>query len=159
MSRTTWPGWYISTAGPINRGGNSLAGPFSTQDDAFAARRAIEHERGKSDLFVSEVTEPPAVVLPTVPTLGWVDLERNGRVLGHWQSLSPKRSRCVANPLFESKTHFDDDPIAFIPAVAVPADALNVLRKEMKRCLSFNHEMSSIEIFLAAVDEANRTDR
>ena len=111
----------------------------------------------------------PAVELPTVPTLGWVTVSHGGfqhnpavAFVGPWQS-GPHgmlAGKYEAGYRTLSGTFSGSEFItAFIPATAVPTNALNVLRKEMKRCLSFNHEMSSIEIFLAAVDAANRADR
>lgn len=52
------PGEWWVTTGRADCGGERLAGPFPTMGDGIAARWPLEEERGTSDLWVLEASDP-----------------------------------------------------------------------------------------------------
>jgi len=110
----------------------------------------------------------PAVVLPTVPTLGWVSASHDGfqhnpavAFVGPWQQSGPDGMLAgvyEAGYRMLSGTFSGSEFItAFTPATAVPTAALDALRAEH----GDDQPGACIEVigFLADVDAANRADR
>ena len=90
----------------------------------------------------------PAVELPTVPTLGWATVDRRDvadplTALGKFVRFGGVLT-VLANPRYSVS-----DVTAFVPATAVPTDALDDLRGQWKV------PSSAVRDFLAAVDAAN----
>ena len=88
----------------------------------------------------------PAVVLPIEPTLGWVDTAEEARSLGVWQ-------KGAGGWLNATDTEGDESVrisgiTAFIPATAVPTEALEALREYNMEVTEYRH----VTAFLAAVD-------
>jgi hypothetical protein len=52
------PGEWWVTTGRVSDGGVRLAGPFPTLGDGITARWPLEEDRGKSDLWVLDASDP-----------------------------------------------------------------------------------------------------
>jgi len=97
----------------------------------------------------------PAVELPNVPTLGWVEHEEIKAQFGSWVASG-------ATLYAVRQMDFDAASVtAFAPATAVPNDALDALRfalDEAERMGGYASGMilrGATQTFLAAVDAAN----
>lgn len=120
--------WWISTDMIGKPGSPKTAGPFSTRDDAFNARTALEAMGANLSVFEEEVQ--PVVELPSEPMLGWLGVtdtgslhgKTPGNVLGIWQD---KAKSIDGGPV---GTWSHEYVTAFTPATAVPTAALDELR-------------------------------
>ena len=90
----------------------------------------------------------PAVSLPSVPTLGWLDSIGNTHALGIWRSQPLTGGVGVVNIRGDSGA-LDFEITAFTEAVAVPKSALDELR------FAQVFPLSEVATFLAAVDNAS----
>ncbi|RYE40907.1 MAG: hypothetical protein EOP24_39065 [Hyphomicrobiales bacterium] len=152
--------WWVSTDLIGNPGSPKAAGPFSTREDAFAAREALEAMGANLSVFEEEIT--PAVDLPTEPTLGWVSVTDRD-LLAVW-SLTGQAIFAVDSDGGGSAGR--DEITSFTPAVAVPKAALDELRKWREALRKSNGidalptpAVRRIDTFLAAVDAANGDPR
>lgn len=143
--------WWVSTDLIGKPGSPKVAGPFSTREDAFAAREALEAMGANLSVFEEEIT--PAVDLPTEPTLGWADANFGRRLI-----MTTGDGRGGVDVLDQG--YVDSVAIrSFVPAVAVPESALTALRGRIGGLLSVTVLVRRIDTFLAAVDAANGDPR
>lgn len=132
----------------------------------WRARRARESFDGDVSLgfgqhYIIEDRPVPAVVLPTVPTWGWLDSTANNAVLGLWQRrhLTGGPGAETIAPGFRALGY---EITAFAEAVAVPKDALDELRtyfRSLPLGIMLNNPQMAIREFIHAVDEANEATR
>lgn len=148
--------WFVSTDMIGKPGSPKTAGPFSTRDDAFAARIAMERMGANLSVFEEEVA--PESVVPTKVTLGWIE-SSSYRQLGRWK-------RDPDGDAGEYDIHGDRVNTwygvqAFTPATAVPTSALDELRQLNMDAganpdpeIRARRRFDAIDRFLAAVDKA-----
>ena len=116
----------------------------------------VEYVDGTSESWLASLVDPkPAVSLPSVPTLGWLDSMGNDHTLGIWRRQPLTGGNGVANIRGEGNCALNFEITAFTPATAVPAEALDALRTYMAGLGVDTPTRRSVATFLAAVDNAS----
>lgn len=133
-------------------GENLLAAEWRATSETWAKAPS-----GHVNFYLIDRPAPP-VDLPKTPTLGWLTTKAGGVLVGTWETYTPvvfgdeKREYALSR----ERDIPVDRVTTFVPATAVPSEALDRLRAE--RVVHTNGiNGRAIATFLAAVDEANES--
>lgn len=110
--------WWVSTDMIGKPGSPKTAGPFSTREDAFAARMGMEAMGANLSVFEEKPTPP--VALPETPTLGWLSSSGNRSVLAVWRRLDLTGGPGIEPHRGEGFRALSREVTAFTEAYAVP---------------------------------------
>ena len=97
----------------------------------------------------------PAVVLPSVPTLGWLNSIGNAHALGIWCSRALTGGEGVENIRGDGNRALNFEITAFTEAVAVPKWALETLLGNVDCSGPLLCLQEHLDDFLAAIDNAS----
>lgn len=126
----------------------------STRMTALEYRAESDGDRYSDDAVAWQLLDrpAPAVESPTEPTLGWLHGPEPSPLLDMWVKQYTQREEFGVSGEATGTWAKPSEVTAFIPAIAVPREALDILREGHpvgRKCLW-------VSDFLAAVDEANR---